>query len=91
MDGRMRAVATLKYGKPLQVGRRFRRSETAVLLMMMMMIDVLRPLLRTRQAKWAERPPKVIKRSHKDETTFRYARAEILTRAVVICGPTRYR
>jgi len=26
----------------------------------------------------------------KDETTFRYAHAEIRTRVVVICGPTRY-
>ena len=27
----------------------------------------------------------------KDETSFRYAHAEIRTRVVVICGPTRYR
>ena len=26
----------------------------------------------------------------KDETPFRYAHAEIRTRVVVICGPTRY-
>ena len=30
-----------------------------------MMIDVLRPLLCTRWAKWAERPPKVMRRSHR--------------------------
>jgi len=29
------------------------------------MIDVLRPLLRTLEAKWAERPPKVMKQSHR--------------------------
>ena len=29
------------------------------------MIDVLRPLLRTWQAKWAERPPKVMRRSQR--------------------------
>jgi len=34
------------------------------------------------QMKWGE---------VKDETTFRYAHAEIRTRVVVICGPTRYR
>ena len=33
--------------------------------MMMMMIDVLRPLLCTCQAKWAERPPKVTRRSER--------------------------
>jgi len=27
----------------------------------------------------------------KDETTFRYAHAEIRTQVVVICGPTSYR
>ena len=59
---------------------------------MMMMIDVLRPLLCTRQAKQAERPPKtkVMKRLVKDETSFRYAHAEVRTKVVVICGPTRY-
>ena len=31
----------------------------------MMMIDVLRPLLCTRQAKWAEQPPKVMRRSER--------------------------
>ena len=30
-----------------------------------MMIDVLRPLLYTWYAKWAERPPKVMKRSQR--------------------------
>ena len=29
--------------------------------------------------------------SEQDETPFRYAHAEIRTRVVVICGPTRYR
>ena len=31
-----------------------------------------------------------MKQSHKDETPFRYAHAEIRTQVVVICGPTRY-
>ena len=32
---------------------------------MMMMIDVLRPLLCTREANWAEPPPKVMRRSER--------------------------
>jgi len=56
---------------------------------MMMMIDVLRPLLCTWLAKWAEQPPKVMKRS-KDEIPLRYAHAEIRSQVIVICGPTRY-
>ena len=32
---------------------------------MMMMIDVLRPRLCTRYAKWAERPPKLMRRSER--------------------------
>ena len=54
---------------------------------MMMMIDVLRPLLCIWQAKWAERPPRVMKQSE-NESPFRYVHAEIRTRVVVICGPT---
>jgi len=56
---------------------------------MMMMIDVLRPLLCTWWAKWAERPPK-LRREVKDETPFRYAHAEIRTQMVVSCGLTHY-
>jgi len=57
-----------------------------------MMIDVLRPLLCTWYAKWAEQPAKPsqswnLQSEVKDETTFRYANAEIGTRVVVICGP----
>ena len=55
-----------------------------------MMIDVLRTLLCTWEAKWAERPPKVMKRSKKNETTFRYAHAEIRTHVVATYDPTRY-
>jgi len=50
------------------------------------MIYILRPLLCTWWAKWAERSPNVIK----DETPFRYAQPEILTLVVVICDLTRY-
>ena len=51
------------------------------------MLVVLRPRLCTREAKWAERPPRS---EVKDETPFRYAHAEIRTQMIGICGPTRY-
>ena len=53
------------------------------------MIDILQPRLCTWWAKWAERPPKIMKQSQRDETPFRYAYAEIRTRVVVIYDPTR--
>ena len=39
-----------------------------MMMTMMMMIDVLRPRLCTWQAKWAERPPKVMRRSRRWNT-----------------------
>jgi len=42
--------------------------ENTMMMMMMMMIDVLRPLLCTWWAKWAEWPPKVMKRSQRWNT-----------------------
>ena len=43
----------------------------------------------TRQTKWAERLPKLMKRI-KDEMPFRVAHAEVRTRVVVICDRTHY-
>ena len=53
----------------------------------MMKIDVLRPLL---QAKWAERSPKVMRRS-KRRNNLQICPRRDWNNVVMICGPTRYR
>jgi len=56
-----------------------------------MMIYLLRPLLCTRKAKWAERPPKVMKRSQKWNTLHIYPRRDSNSCGnVIICSSTRY-
>jgi len=58
-------------------------------VLLMMMIDVLQPPLCTSLAKWAERPPKVMRRSQR-RNNLQICPPEIRTRVVVICSPTRY-
>ena len=56
------------------------------MMMMIMMIDVLRPLC----AHGRLNGPCDLQSEVKDEITFRYDHAKIRTRVVVICGPTHY-
>jgi len=57
--------------------------------MMIMMIDVLHPLLCTWEAKWAKRPPKVMKRGQRWNTLQICPRWDSNS-VVVISGPMRY-
>ena len=51
----------------------------------MIMIDVLRPLLCTKWAKWAEQPPKVMNEV-KAETTFRYENCmKVAGNTILVC------